>query len=121
MTTISIVPDSPPGSPPTCFRAVAGKTQAVGKTAGEALDALISQLSQADSGTLVVVQYRRPDSFFTAAQQNHLEELMTRWRAARDAGNALPPQEQAELDALVEAELHAAAARAAALSRGLTP
>jgi hypothetical protein len=121
MTTITIIPDSPPGSPPTSYRAVAGKTQAVGKTAGEALVALTSQLPQTDSGTLIVVQYRRPDEFFTAEQQKRLEELMTRWRAARDAGDALPPQEQAELDALVEAELRGAAARAAALSRGLTP
>ena len=33
---------------------------------------------------------------------------MARWRAARDAGNVLPPAEQAELDNLVDAEVRAA-------------
>ena len=119
MTTITIVSES--NGSPTSYRAVAGKAQAVGKTAGEALDALAAQLGEADGGMLLVVRYHRPDVFFTAAQQERLQELMTRWRTARDAGGALPPQEQAELDALVEAELRAATARAAALSRGLTP
>jgi hypothetical protein len=120
MTTITIIPECP-GSPPTKYRAVAGKAQATGKTAGEALDALTSQLAETEGGTLVVIQYRRPDEFFTAEQQDRLQELMTRWRAARDAGGALPPEEQAELDALVQAELRGAAARAAALNRKLTP
>lgn len=38
---------------------------------------------------------------------------MTTWRQARDAGAVLPSDEQAELDALIEAELHASANRAA--------
>jgi hypothetical protein len=67
------------------------------------------------------VQHRRPDEFFTAEQGQRLQELMGRWRAARDAQTALPPEEQAELDALVQAELRGAAARAAALVRELTP
>lgn len=115
MTTVAIFPESP-GSPVTQYRAVAGTVQAVGRTAGEALDALSSQLSEEEGGTLVVVQHRRPDAFFTAAQQQRLQELMARWRAARDAGTRLAPEEQAELDALMEAELRAAAARAAALA-----
>jgi hypothetical protein len=60
-----------------------------------------------------VVQQLRPDRFFTA-QQQRLEELMGRWRTARQGHNALPPEEQAELDALVEAEMQAAGQRAAA-------
>src|SRR5690349_8612491 len=119
MTTITIIPESTEA--PTSYRAVAGKAQAVGKTAGEALDALAAQLGETNGGMLLVVRCRRPDEFFTAAQQQRLQELMTRWGAARDAGGTLPPQEQAELEALVEAELRAATARAAALSRGLTP
>jgi hypothetical protein len=119
MTTITIVPESP-GAPATKYRAVAGKAQAVGKTAGEALDALTSQLGEdTESGMVLVVQFRRPDAFFTAEQQERLQQLMTRWREARDSGGALPPEEQSELDALVEAELRASAARAAALRRGL--
>ena len=38
-----------------------------------------------------------------------------------DAGRTLPPEEQAELEALVEAELRAATARAAALSSEAAP
>jgi hypothetical protein len=120
MTTIAIVPDNP-GTQPTNYRAIAGDRQSVGRTAGEALDALTAQLDESEKGTLVVVQHLRPDQFFTAEQQDRLRELMARWRAARDAQTSLPADEQAELDALVEAELRAATARAAALARGLTP
>jgi hypothetical protein len=57
------------------------------------------------------------DRFFTAEQQRRLEELMTCWRTARDASSALPVAQQAELEALVEAELQASGQRAAALTR----
>jgi hypothetical protein len=59
MTTIAILPDTP-GSASTTYRAIAGQKQGVGKTAGEALDALASQLSDSESGTVIVVQQRRP-------------------------------------------------------------
>ena len=62
---------------------------------------------------------RRPDRFFTAEQQRHLEELMANWHSARDAGLSLSGEEQAELDALVEAELQAATDRAAAMESEL--
>jgi hypothetical protein len=118
MTTIAIVPDSP-GTQGTQYRAIAGNKQSVGRTAGEALDALTPH--EAEAGTLVVVQQLRPDHYFTAEQQKRLEELMVRWRKARDAGTALTAAEKAELDALVEAELRAAANRAAALVHQLAP
>jgi hypothetical protein len=57
----------------------------------------------------------RPDPFFTEEQRRRLEELMTRWRAARDAGLRLAPEDQAELESLVDAELRAATERAAAI------
>jgi hypothetical protein len=60
--------------------------------------------------------HQRPDRFFTEVQIGRLEELMGRWRQARDAGRALPPAEQAELEALVDAEVCAAGERAAARS-----
>ncbi len=119
MTTIAIIPDNPSSSTPR-FRAIAGEVQSVGATAGQALDALRAQLGEPEQTTLVVVQPMRPDALFTAAQQQRLAELMDRWRAARDAGTALPPQEQAELDALVEAELRAATDRSASLVRQLS-
>ena len=120
MTAVSILPENP-GANGTIYRAIAGVAQSTGRTPGEALDALTSQLGAEAAGTLVVVQQLRPDRFFTAAQQQRLEELMARWRAARDAQSALPPEEQAELDALVEAELQAAGQRAAALVHELAP
>lgn len=97
------------------YRAIAGGRQALAKTAGAALDAITAQFPADDAGTLVIVQSHRPDQFFTARQQQRLSELMARWRAARDAGESLPPAELAELDALVDAEARASGDRAAAL------
>jgi hypothetical protein len=114
MTTIAILPESA-GQSGTIYRAVAGKRESVGRTAGEALDALTTQLSADETSTLVIVQHWRPDRFFTAEQQQRLAELMSRFRAARDARSALPPDEQAELEALVEAELQGATRRAEAV------
>jgi hypothetical protein len=118
VTTVAIAPDNPQ-APTPCFRAVAGELQSLGATAGQALDALAAQLGGPAETTLVVVQPMRPDAFFTAQQQQRLAELMARWRAARDAGAPFPAEEQAELDALAEAELRAAAQRSAELARQL--
>jgi hypothetical protein len=118
MTTITIVPHrSEAGAD---YRAVAGRRQSVGKTPGEALDAMTAQLPSDESGTLVVVQSLRPDAYFTAEQVRRLDELMMQWRAARDRGTAISPADQAELDALVKAELDAATRRAEALADGLS-
>jgi|SRR5437667_6661465 len=114
MTKIAILPEPSVGGS-TVYRAVAGARQAVAKTVGGALDALTAQLPPEESGTLVVVQNHRADQFFTAQQQQRLEELMARWRAARDSGNSLSPSEQAELKALVDAEVQASGKRAAAI------
>jgi hypothetical protein len=120
MNTITIFPENP-RAPTAQFRAVAGEKQSVGATAGEALDALTAQLGEPQVTTLVVVQPLQADALFTAEQQQRLAELMTRWRAARDAGTPFPLEEQTELDALVAAELHAALQRSAALARQLLP
>lgn len=45
---------------------------------------------------------------------------MSLWRTARDRGQTLPPEQQAELDSLVEAELRSATARTAALVQQLS-
>ncbi len=60
------------------------------------------------------------DWFFSAEQQQRLSDLMNLWRTARDEGQTLPPEQQAELDSLVEAELKAATARTAALVQQLS-
>jgi hypothetical protein len=118
MATITVIPDDPRAAT-TPFRAVAGETQAVGPTVGQALDGLRTKLGDPKETTLVIVQPMSSDAFFTAEQRNRLADLMASWRAARDGGSDLPPAEQAELDALVEAEVRAAGERAAHLLRSI--
>ena len=118
MTKVAIVPEAvEPGR--VTYRAIAGKRQSVGKTAGEALDALTSSLPKEATATMVIVQHQRPDEFFSEQQQARLKELMLRWRSARNAGSSLSSAEQRELDSLVEAETCAAGQRAAALLKEL--
>ena len=118
MTKVAILPE-PSQSGQVTYRAIAGRRQSVGKTAGEALDALTSTLPEKETATLVIVQHQRPDEFFTAEQQARLSELMARWRTARDDGGVLSSAEQAELEALVETEVRAASQRTLALLREL--
>ena len=54
-----------------------------------------------------------------AAKQRRVAELMTLWRAARDTGSSLSPEEQTELDRLIEAEVEASSKRTAAMFRHL--
>ena len=118
MTKVAILPEqSEEGE--MVYRAFARGHQSLARTAGAALDALTAQLPAGEVGTLVIVQSQQPDEFFTAEQQERLRWLMARWREAREAGASLTPAEQAELDALVDAEVHAAGKRAAALSTAL--
>lgn len=115
MTRVAILPvTTDHGS--TSYHAIAGTKQSSGATAGAALDALTAQLSTDESSTIVVVQSFRPDQFFTAAQQERLEQLMDRWRAARDSDLSLSAQDQAELESLIEIELQAATRRTQALA-----
>jgi len=120
MTTISIMPENL-GNGESQYRAVAGDLRSSGKTPGEALDALTNQLDENVDGTLVIVQQMRPDHFFSKEQQARLTELMERWREARDNETTLPPEEQAELDDLVRAELDASAQRAQSIVGQLGP
>lgn len=118
MVTIEILPVlSDDGR--MAYEAVSGDKRSHGRTAGEALDALTPQLPASDAATLVVVQNFRPDRFFDAPQQERLGALMAQWREARDTGHELPPDEQAELDALIRDEVKASARRATALLEDL--
>jgi hypothetical protein len=118
MTMVSILPmKTETGG--VCYSAVSGDKRSQGSTAGEALDAITAQLPTGASGTLVIVQSRTPDRFFDAAQQQRLAELIERWRDARDRGTGLSAEEQAELDALVQAELKASGSRAASIAEEL--
>lgn len=94
MTTIMILPEE------KNYRALAGKKESVGRTAGEALDALTAQLDDEENGTLLVIQNRRSDKFFGASQQKRLIELMQ-----KRENQILSAREETELENLVEAEL----------------
>jgi hypothetical protein len=120
MTTIAIFP-LPSDEGGVSYCAVAGDRRGIGKTAGQALDAVTADFSSAETDPLVVVRRGAADGLFTAKQQDRLQELMQRWRSARDAGKTLPADQQAELDALIDAELRAATERARSVARGLRP
>jgi hypothetical protein len=114
MTSVSILPvPTPRGG--VSFLAVAGDKRSQGATAGEALDAITSQLPDSETGTVVVLQNLRPDQFFPATQQQRLAELMSPWRSDRDQRRSLPQHLQAELESLIDAELQASADRTAAI------
>ncbi|HEY9605460.1 MAG TPA: hypothetical protein V6C85_27895 [Allocoleopsis sp.] len=119
MTTVAILPVSDTNGE-RLYRAIAGDKQSIGKTAGEALDALTAQLEGSELGTLLIIQSFRPDWFFSTEQQQRLSDLMNLWQTARHRGQTLPPEQQAELDSLVEAELKAATVRTAALVQQLS-
>jgi hypothetical protein len=116
MTTITIMPASP-GTPEGGYLAIAGKHHSLGKTAGQALDALTAQLQATETGTMLV-QNLRPDTYFNAQQLNRLQDLMAKWRAATESNMPLPAEEQKQLEALVEEEVVAAGKRAADLVNG---
>jgi hypothetical protein len=118
MPTVAILPMSD-ASGETFYRAISGDQQSVGKTVGQALDALATQLGKTEFKGLLLIQNFYPDSFFNTSQQARLSELMRLWRTARDQGRGLPPEQQAELDDLVETELQAATARTATVMQQL--
>ncbi|WP_445247256.1 hypothetical protein [Microcoleus sp. OTE_8_concoct_300] len=118
MTTVAILPVLNTNGEKS-YRAIAGDRQSVGKTAGQALDALTALLGETDFSALIVIQSFNPDEFFTVQQQKRLSELMNLWRTARDRGQSLSPKQQAELESLVEIELQAATVRTGVLVQRL--
>jgi hypothetical protein len=118
MTKIDLVQGAVSGDE-MAFHAITAHHQAMGRTPGQALDALTAQLPAEEIDTLIIVRSLHPDRFFTETQRQRLEQLMAFWRSARDAGTALPADEQSELESLIDAEVRAAAQRAAALSHEL--
>jgi hypothetical protein len=118
MTTIAILHQRN-DSADAGYRAIAGSMHSEGRTAGQALDALTSKLGEPQDTTLVILQPCRPDPLFSAVQQKRLDELMTRWRDARDGKASMTPGEQEELDRLVNDELCAAKQRAQTMVDGL--
>ena len=96
------------------FRAIAGQRHGVGRTMGEALDALTAAWGDDFQETAVFIQRLQPDAYFTAAQYTRMQELLAR-RATLTAA------ERVELERLIEAELAAPIARTESLMRPPQP
>ena len=116
MNTVAILPIWN-ASGEKSYRAISGNKQSVGKTAGQALDALTIQLGELEFRGLLIIDNFHDDQFFTREQQQRLSELMNMWRIARDQEQELPPEIQTELDNLVNLELNAATARTTFLAQ----
>src|SRR5260370_37882458 len=99
MASIAIHPEPGERGEPR-FRAIAGDHQSVGRTMGEALDALTADWGDDVPETAVLIQRFQPDPYFTQAQHNRMQELLSR-RAS------LTPAERTELDARIDADLAA--------------
>lgn len=97
MTAITIRAENS-GSDVPLFRAVAGNHQSVGRTMGEALDALTADWRDTIQEAAVFIQQFQPDTYFTAAQHSRMQELLAR-RAS------LTAEERGELETLIDAEL----------------
>jgi len=92
------------------FRAIAGNRQSIGRTMGEALDALTAEWGDSIHETVVLIQRFQPDEYFTQAQYDRMQALLAR-------RTALTPKERAELEALLDAEGDATVARTERLVR----
>jgi hypothetical protein len=90
------------------YRAVTAGRVSTGRTAGEALDALLAEEYLNIETSPVLIQAFSPDEFFTKEQHEKMKELMTR----RDS---LSQEDNAELDVLIDAELNATIQRTAHL------
>lgn len=91
------------------FIARSGNRRAVGRTMGEALDALLSQWKERTEMLPVIIQHFGPDRFFTQAQYDRMQELRARI-------SHLSAEEQSELEALLDAEIEATMSRLDALT-----
>jgi hypothetical protein len=103
------------------YRAMSAGNQAVGRTAGEALDALTTQLPAEHEDTLIIVRSLVPDRFFTGEQRQRLPELMAQWRSARHEGKPLSANDLNELESLIDTEVRASTERANAVIQELAP
>lgn len=98
------------------FRAISGKKHSVGKTIGEAVDALVSQFSNDEKETLFISPHFQPDEFFTLQQQERLSQLMEKLRLAENENKEMNAEERAELEMLINAELDGSAMRTKAIA-----
>jgi hypothetical protein len=108
MTTVTIR-TARPTQDDSRFIARAGNLRGVGRTMGEALDALAAQWGELKETVPVIIQHFGSDRFFTQAQYDRMQELRARI-------GMLSSDEQAELESLINAELDATIARLDALA-----
>jgi len=59
----------------------------------------------------VLIQPFRPDDLFNEGLRTRLEQLMARWRSAREGAQQLTSAEQTELHTLIDGEILAATVR----------
>jgi hypothetical protein len=95
-------------------KAVRGGQEAVGRTRGEALDAIAAQLNLTEDEEMYFVAEMKPDEFFTAQQIERLCQLRDKLE-----NGTLTESEDAEFTALVEAELLASGKRVASLMNAI--
>jgi hypothetical protein len=118
MTQVTLIHDA--ADPETMpYRAVAGKIQAMGRTAGEAIDALTARMEPENAQTLVIVRNLSGDRYFTDEQRQRMERLISQHKRSLEGHAAWTRDDEAELIRLVDAELKAATERAEALCREL--
>ena len=87
MTSIAIhTEESERGEPR--FRAIAGNRQSVGRTMGEALDALTADWASEIQEAAVLIQRFQPDSYFTAGQYDRMQGYRYNYKSGlwEDAG-----------------------------------
>ena len=68
MTTVAILPISDANGEKS-YRAISKDKHSVGKTVGQTLDALTTQLDEIEFSVLLVIQSFRPEAFFSLEQQ----------------------------------------------------
>ena len=107
MTTVSIRKEEQ-GANRSRYRATAGTRHCAGRTAGEALDALLATEGKVADSSTILIQRFVPDAHFTQAQYDRMQSLLAR-RAS------LTSDESAELDDLIDTELDATVSRTDAL------
>ena len=71
--------------------------------------------------TIIVLRPFEDDEFFTGQQKNRLNELMQKWRDARDGDTELPNELQNELEWLVREETAASGKRTEKLLNRIRP
>lgn len=69
MTTVAILPISNINGEKS-YRAIAGDKQSTGKTAGQALDSLITQLGETNFNGMIIIQNYHPDLNFLKELQS---------------------------------------------------